>query len=152
MDPVIDPQLTPIITDSRKLLPQTSTLPELRCTFSGRSIIPDVAVFCWERLPVDENGTLANAFDAQPDWTIEILSPEQSSTRVTSNILHCLASGCQLGWLIDPGEALVQVYAPDKALVSLENPDAILPVPEFAAGLKLTVGQVFGWLKLRVKA
>ena len=127
-------------------------LPELRCTFSGRSIIPDVAVFCWERLPVDENGTLANAFDAQPDWTIEILSPEQSSTRVTSNILHCLASGCQLGWLIDPGEALVQVYAPDKALVSLENPDAILPVPEFAAGLKLTVGQVFGWLKLRVKA
>jgi hypothetical protein len=28
--------------------------PELRCTFGGRSIVPDVAVFQWERLPVNE--------------------------------------------------------------------------------------------------
>ena len=43
-----------------------------------------------------------NVFNAHPDWTIEILSPEQSSTRVVSNILHCIDHGCQLGWLIDP--------------------------------------------------
>jgi Uma2 family endonuclease len=33
--------------------------PELRCTFGGRSIVPDVAVFAWERIPVDENGDIA---------------------------------------------------------------------------------------------
>lgn len=30
--------------------------PELRCTFGGRSIVPDIAVFAWERIPIDETG------------------------------------------------------------------------------------------------
>ena len=30
--------------------------PELRCTFGGRSTVPDVAVFTWERIPRDANG------------------------------------------------------------------------------------------------
>ncbi|HEY9821397.1 MAG TPA: Uma2 family endonuclease, partial [Candidatus Sericytochromatia bacterium] len=64
--------------------------PELRCTFGGRSIVPDVAVFAWERIPLDQNGDVANVFQAAPDWTIEILSPDQSQTKVTGNILHCL--------------------------------------------------------------
>jgi Uma2 family endonuclease len=123
--------------------------PELRCTFGGRSIVPDVAVFQWERLPVNEDGSIANTFNAQPDWTIEILSPEQSSTRVASNILHCLDHGCQLGWLIDPDERLVQIYDPDKRLTSLESPEDTLPVPPFADALHLTVGQLFGWLQVR---
>ncbi|PSN15855.1 hypothetical protein C7271_20575 [filamentous cyanobacterium CCP5] len=125
-------------------------LPELRCTLGGRSIVPDIAVFQWSRLPINEDGTIANAFDAYPDWTIEILSPEQSSTRVASNILHCLNHGCQLGWLIDPGERLVQVYDPDKRLMSLEAPEDRLPVPAFAAAIELTVGQLFGWLQIQM--
>ena len=31
-------------------------LPELRCTFGGRSIIPDVAIFVWNRIPLDADG------------------------------------------------------------------------------------------------
>lgn len=64
--------------------------PELRCTFGGRSIVPDVAVFAWERIPIDERGDVANVFHTYPDWTIEILSPDRSQTKVTGNILHCL--------------------------------------------------------------
>jgi Uma2 family endonuclease len=124
-------------------------LPELRCTFDGRSIIPDIAVFQWARLPVNEDGSIANTFTAQPDWTIEILSPEQSSTRVVSNILHCLDHGCQLGWLIDPNERLVQIYDPDKRLTSLESSEDQLPVPAFAESFSLTVGQLLGWLRVR---
>ena len=97
----------------------------------------------------NEDGSIANTFNAQPDWTIEILNPEQSSTRVTSNILHCLDHGCQLGWLIDPGERLVQIYDPDKRLTSLETPADSLPVPPFADALHLTVSQLFGWLQVR---
>ncbi|WP_008313069.1 Uma2 family endonuclease [Leptolyngbya sp. PCC 6406] len=110
--------------------------------------MPDIAIFQWARLPVNEDGSIANTFNAQPDWTIEILSPEQSSTRVASNILHCLNHGCQLGWLIDPGERLVQIYDPDKRLTSLESPEDILPVPVFANALNLTVGQLCGWLQV----
>lgn len=47
-----------------------------------------------------------------PNWTIEILSPDQSSNRVTSNILHCLKYGCQLAWLIDPDDRSVIVFKP----------------------------------------
>lgn len=124
--------------------------PDLRCTFGGRSIIPDVAVFQWSRLPTNEDGTLANAFNAAPDWTIEILSPEQSVTRVTSNILHCVHHGTQMGWLIDPNEQLIQIFQPNQLPTSLELPEDALTVPNFAQALQLTVSSVFGWLRVQL--
>jgi Uma2 family endonuclease len=45
--------------------------PELRCTFGGRSTVPDVTAFVWSRIPRDENGEVANIFSIAPDWTIE---------------------------------------------------------------------------------
>lgn len=120
--------------------------PELRCTFGGRSIVPDVTVFHWNRIPRTETGRVANVFAIAPDWTIEILSPEQSTTRVIDNIVHCLKHGTQLGWLIDPAESLVMVYTPDRRLEILETAENVLPVPEFAAAIQLTIGELFGWL------
>ncbi|RUR84113.1 hypothetical protein PCC6912_17070 [Chlorogloeopsis fritschii PCC 6912] len=55
--------------------------PELQCTFGGKSIVPDVAVFTWHRIPRKGNGAVANVFAIAPDWTIEILSPEQVQQR-----------------------------------------------------------------------
>lgn len=123
--------------------------PELRCTFGGRSIVPDIAVFTWERIPTNTDGTIANQFNAHPDWTIEILSPDQSVTRVTGNILHCLNHGSQLGWLIDPKEKLVLVYGPNQQPSFFEEGSDRLPTPEFAAKLHLTLEQLFGWLKVK---
>ncbi len=120
---------------------------ELRCTFGGRSTVPDVAVFSWERIPRDDNGKVANIFSIAPDWTIEILSPDQSQTKVLRNILHCLANGTQMGWLIDPDEELVFVYLADRTIAVFEEKDELLPVPGFAAPFQLTVGQLFGWLE-----
>jgi Uma2 family endonuclease len=120
--------------------------PELRCTFGGRSIVPDVAVFTWGRIPRDENGEIANVFQAAPDWVIEILSPDQSQTKVIKNILHCLEYETQMGWLIDPEEQSVFVYLRNQQPVVLDEAEALLPVPEFASELKLTVGDLFGWL------
>jgi Uma2 family endonuclease len=122
--------------------------PELRCTFGKRSIVPDITVFAWERIPLDENGDIANVFEIAPDWTIEILSPEQSQTKVTDNILHCLNHGCQLGWLIDPSERSVLVY-PAKQQPQVFVSDVRLPIPEFIKELQLTVGELFGWLRLK---
>ncbi|MBW4472900.1 MAG: Uma2 family endonuclease [Stenomitos rutilans HA7619-LM2] len=120
--------------------------PELRCTFSGRLTVPDVAVFIWQRIPRDADGTVANVFHLAPDWTIKILSPDQRQTKVTRNILHCLQHGTQMGWLIDPEEKSVLVYTPPNQVAVFDEPDDRLPVPDFATGLQLTVGTVFGWL------
>lgn len=120
--------------------------PELRCTFGDRSTVPDIAVFVWNRIPRDENGEVANAFLIAPDWTIEILSPDQSQTKVTKNILHCLKYGTQMGWLIDPLEQTVFVFRPKQETKVFDELDDVLPVPSFAGELKLTVGDLFAWL------
>jgi Uma2 family endonuclease len=121
--------------------------PELRCTFGGRSIVPDIAIFTWSRIPLDEQGDIANVFAAHPDWTIEILSPDQSQTKVTSNILHCLNAGCQMSWLIDPDEKSILAYPAGEQPTFLQESEQLLPAPEFIADLKLSVGELFNWLK-----
>ncbi len=63
-----------------------------------------------DRIPRDENGEVANVFPAAPDWTIEILSLDQSQTKVTKNSLHCLRHWTAVGWLIDSGAQTVFVY------------------------------------------
>lgn len=110
--------------------------------------MPDIAVFTWSRIPLDDRGDVANVFQATPDWTIEILSPDQNYIKVTKNILHYLTHGSQLGWLIDPDEQVVLVYAPDTQPRFFDEATDVLPVPDFAANLNLTVGELFGWLKL----
>jgi Uma2 family endonuclease len=120
--------------------------PELRCTFGGRSTVPDVSVFVWDRIPRDDNGEIANVFRVAPDWIIEILSPDQSQTKVTKNILHCLKYETQMGWLIDLEEQTVFVYLPKQQTEVFDELQQQLSVPSFASELRLTIGDLFGWL------
>jgi Uma2 family endonuclease len=139
-------ELVPAINAVVKPKRLARAFPELRCTFGDRSLIPDIAVFISSRIPRDENGEIANIFSIPPDWTIEILSPDQSQTKVTKNILHCLKYGTQMGWLIDPDEQTVFVFRPKQEMEVFDKPDVILPVPSFAGDLQLTVKDLFDWL------
>ena len=122
-------------------------LPELRCTFGGKSIVPDLAVIAKERLPADENGEITSTgVDFAPEWMIEILSPEQSQMKVTRKILHSLRYNGQMGWLVDPHERVVLVYRPDRLPDEIAG-DTSLPCIA-GVSLQLTVEQMFGWLKL----
>ncbi len=121
-------------------------LPELRCSFGNRSIVPDIAVFKWSRIPFDADGEIPNDFLLCPDWVIEILSPEQRANRVTGNLLYCLQHGCQLGWLIDPEDRSILVFFSNQQPVLLQESD-VLPVLE-DIDLELEVTQVFSWLKM----
>ena len=120
--------------------------PELRCTFGGRSTVPDIAVITLIRIPREESGAVSDVFPIAPDWTIEILSPDQSQTKVVKNILHALKYGAFMGWLIDPDEQTVFVYRSNQSVEIFDEPDQLLPMPEFAQGLALTIGELFSWL------
>ncbi|WP_253188110.1 Uma2 family endonuclease [Leptolyngbya sp. 'hensonii'] len=50
--------------------------------------------------------------EVAPDWTIEIISPEQSPTRIIDKILFCPNHGAELGWLIDSQERLIMIFQP----------------------------------------
>jgi Uma2 family endonuclease len=118
--------------------------PELRCTFGGEAIVPDVTVFRWQRIPLRPSGRIANRFEIHPDWSIEILSPDQSQTKVLGKLLHCSEHGTELGWLIDPEEESILVIFPEQR-VQLFRGTSKLPTLS-KIGLDLTVEQVFSWL------
>lgn len=120
--------------------------PELRCIFGGAAIVPDVAVVRWDRIPRTASGRVANRFNLHPDWAIEILSPDQSQTKVLGNLLHCSEQGTELGWLIDPEEESILIVLPEQRVRLLKGP-AQLPILS-GIPLTLTVEQVFSWLVL----
>jgi Uma2 family endonuclease len=122
--------------------------PELICTFRGRSIVSDIVVFESKNILKDDDGEIANMVTTAPSWVIEILSPNQSTTKVIKNIVHCLNCGTEVGWIIDPVEKIILVYQPNKQEQVVDILEAELIVPEFARSIKLTAGDVFGWLKV----
>lgn len=124
---------------------------ELRCTLAGnrelaRSIVPDIAVFTQARLPREASGAIADIFELAPDWTIEILSPDQNSIRVIKNILFCWENGTQMGWLIDPKEQTVLVYLPNEQVKVIDDKASLILVPHFAENLQISIDELFGWL------
>jgi Uma2 family endonuclease len=145
---ILQRDLCTALTASLKSSQAGQAFPELRCTFGGRSIVPDVAVFEQSRIPRQANGRIANKFEIAPDWTIEILSPEQSQSKVIRNILQCLQHGTVMGWLIDPEDGCIFVYDAEGRVQLCDRLEAELPVPTFATSVKLTLGEVFGWLTL----
>jgi Uma2 family endonuclease len=118
---------------------------ELRCTFSGSAIVPDISVFEWQRIPRRPNGRIANKFEVPPDWVIEILSPEQSPSRVINKITFCLKHGTKLGWFIEPEDESVMVFLPNQ-LPDVKYGDDKLPVLEVLGDWQLSVADVFSWL------
>jgi Uma2 family endonuclease len=118
---------------------------ELRCTFAGLSIVPDIAVFEWQRIPIDADGQVANRFEVAPDWVIEILSPEQSASKVIRKITFCIKNGTKIGYFIDPDDELITVFQPNQ-LPEVKEKQDILPVLSVLGNWQLTVADVFSWL------
>jgi Uma2 family endonuclease len=148
-------KLCDLINDVAEATEIAMALPELRCTFGDpvsaslplgkRSIVPDIAIFRWERIPFEPSGDIANAFELAPDWTIEILSPDQKDTKVIRNILHCLNHGTTLGWLIYPDDRIILAFPSNKSPVELSGSDRLPVLPEL--DLIVTVDDVFGLLR-----
>ena len=120
--------------------------PELRCVFGGRAIVPDIAVFRWERIPRQASGRIANRFEIYPDWAIEILSPDQRYKQVLGKLLHCAKYGTEIGWLIDAEDENILVVDSDCRVIELKD-SYRLPVIS-GIDLELTVEQVFSLLSL----
>ncbi len=118
---------------------------ELRCTFGGRSLVPDISVFTWNRIPKTEKGRIANRFEVHPDWVIEILSPQQSANKVIRKIMFCLSQGTQLAWLIDPEDESVMIFKPNQFPEMKSNED-VLPVLEILENFDLSAKEIFAWL------
>jgi len=121
--------------------------PELRCTFSNGSVVPDIAVFEWGRIPKDQKGRIADDFQIPPDWTIEILSPGQSASRVIKKIAFCLNHGTKLGWFLDPDDESVTIFEQNCTPV-VKSGNEILTVLDVLGNWQFSVNDLFQCLYL----
>ncbi len=141
--------LQSFLVTSINVLAQTQkfayAFPELRCTFAGKSLVPDIAVFEWNRIPLLPNGRIANQFEIPSDWTIEILSPNQSPNRVIRNIMFSIQNGTKLGWFLDSEDESIMVFQPNQ-LPEIKQGKDILPVLDVLEGWNLSVADIFNCL------
>jgi Uma2 family endonuclease len=124
------------------------SFPELRCTFAGRSIVPDVVFLLGDHIEADDEGDLINETFQPPDIHIEIASPDQPIKKNRDKLRFSTANGCLLGWLIDPERKTVEVYRPGRSREQLPD-DGIIEGEPVLPGYRLAVTELFGWLKSR---
>jgi Uma2 family endonuclease len=122
--------------------------PELRTTFGGRSIVPDLAVFRWVHIPVDKSGDLLPAVRAAPDIAVEIASPGQSTNALVSRCRWYVANGVAIALLLDPIDRSVLAFHASSAIDELRGLDPIDLSP-IVPGLELTVEHLFASLRGR---
>jgi Uma2 family endonuclease len=124
-------------------------LPELRCTFAGRSLVPDVVFLLAGHIDVDSAGEVVNETFRPADIHIEIASPDQSAKRNRDRLKFSTANGCPLGWLIDPERKTVEVYRAGGSRSRLADDSALEGEPVLP-GYRVPISELFGWLKLRI--
>lgn len=94
------------VAESQKI---AYAFPELRCSFDIRSIVPDVAVFNWSRIPFDVDGEVPNDFCC---GQIGQLKYSLRTEFKPSNWQHSLllTTWLTIRWLIDPTDRSILVF------------------------------------------
>jgi Uma2 family endonuclease len=120
---------------------------ELRATYAGVSLVPDVSIFRWSRIPRTDAGIVADDFWEPPDIAIEIVSPQQSVNRLMRRCLRFNEDGVAIALLVDPRDESVIDFRPGAPPRALRGNDQI-DLTEVAPGLGLTVRELFDSLRL----
>lgn len=125
-------------------------LPELRCNFDGRSIVPDVVFLIDSEVDYDDSGEHLEVIPRPPDLMIEISTPGHSVRTSDEKLRHALSQGCPLGWFVHPYRQWIAVYRSgiDPLVLGL---DGVLEGDPVLPGFRLPVAEVFAWLNRRNK-
>ena len=136
---------TQAVNDVARPPKQALALPELRTTYSGRSRVPDVAVYLWHRIPRLANGRIANRFTEAPDIAVEIVSPDQTASELFDKCIWYVKNGVQIALLVDPDRDTVFRFRPESLPDVLTGDDRI-DLDSVLPGFELTVSQLFATL------
>lgn len=119
---------------------------ELRTTFGGRSYVPDVSVYRWERVARTESGELVDDVFAPPDAAVEVVSPGQSALAMVRKCLWYVANGVGAGLVVDPYDGSVLVCRPGGTVATLAAGESI-DLRDVIPGLVLEVDPLFASLR-----
>ncbi|MEX1157606.1 MAG: Uma2 family endonuclease [Thermomicrobiales bacterium] len=121
--------------------------PELRASHGGNSYVPDVSVYRWDRIPIDDTGEIANRFLLAPDVAVEIVSPGQSVTALVRRCLRHVENGAGIALLIDPADESVLSFRPGQMPAVLREDDTI-DLGDVLPDFNLTVQDLFDSLRI----
>ena len=115
---------------------------ELRTTHGGASLVPDVAVYTWARIPRERTPRGTVDVTTPPDIAIEIASPGQGRQKLLARCRWFVEQGARLALLVDPRRQTVTVVRAGEAPRVLRGDD-VLDLGEIIPGLTLVVGELF---------
>ena len=121
--------------------------PELRTTFAGRSVVPDVAIYRWERIQRTAEAGLVDDVTTPPDIAIEIVSPGQSTNSLVRRCLWYVDNGVSASVLLDPEDRSIVVFRPNANGQSVTG-DERLPFDDLLPGFELTANELFSVLTI----
>jgi Uma2 family endonuclease len=145
---VLQLELARLLDDFARPQRLARAFPELRATFGGRSYVPDVSVYRWDKVPIDELGRVADDFRAPPDVAIEIASPEQSVNALVRRCVRYVDLGVRVALLVDPADESVLAFRAGGAPQSWRGSDQI-DLDDVLPGFRLRVQDLFGALSMR---
>ncbi len=122
--------------------------PETRTTFASASVVPDVVVFTWDRIPADEHGEAADDVDIPPDIAIEIASPGQSMRGLADRCRWYVRNGVRVALLVDPGRRAVRAFRADGETGPLHGARRV-ELGDVIPGFSLGVDELFEALRAR---
>lgn len=119
-----------------------AAFPELRTTFGGRSYVPDISYFRWQRIPRSADDRFTDEEAGAPDVAIEILSPGQSASALLHRCLWYVENDVQVALLVAPADETVLVFRLNQIPKGLRDQD-LIDLEELLPGLRLTVRELF---------
>ena len=117
-------------------------------TFGGRSLVPDLSYYTWERVPRTPAGRVAEDFTTPPDLVVEILSPGQRLNALTRRCRWYVDNGVRVVLLVDPESEQVLTFRPGAEPV-LSAGDEPIDLEDVLPGFRLTIRQLFEALYVR---
>jgi len=96
---------------------------------NGAIMSPDASWILNQRLETVSPAKRRKFLPLAPDFVIELRSHSDSLQKLKEKMQEYIENGVSLGWLIDPTERKIYVYAPNKEDEVLENPSKISGEP-----------------------
>jgi Uma2 family endonuclease len=121
-------------------------LPEIRFSVQGRSYVPDIGVYLWDRVPAPPDGDFEDDLFIAPDIAVEILSPKQSTTAAIRRCHWYVANGAKIAMLVDPDDRTVLVVRPGGATLVVRG-DEPIDITEILPAFRLTPAELFASLR-----
>jgi Uma2 family endonuclease len=118
---------------------------ELRETFARQSLVPDVSVLRWDRVPYDDDGNVIDDITESPAIAVEIVSPDQGVNALIQRCVWYVSHGVEIALLIDPDHKSFVAFRLGQEPRVLQGPDRI-DLDEVLPGFALTADELFASL------